>query len=42
MARGGNHQGILVDVEDFKEANLSDLTSERFILILDSLTDTGI
>jgi len=41
MARGGNHQGILVDVEDFKEANLSDLKRERFILILDSLTDTG-
>jgi len=38
MARGGNPQGILVDVEDFKEANLSDLKRERFILILDSLT----
>ena len=41
MARGGNHQGVLVEVEEFKQSSLKDLKRENFLLILDSLTDTG-
>jgi 23S rRNA (guanosine2251-2'-O)-methyltransferase len=41
MAKGGNHQGVLVEIEDFKQSNLDDLKRENFLLILDSITDTG-
>jgi len=41
MSKGGNHQGILVELESFEESNLTTLKQERFILVLDGLTDTG-
>ncbi len=41
MSRGGNHQGILVELKSFEESNLATLKQERFILVLDGLTDTG-
>jgi 23S rRNA (guanosine2251-2'-O)-methyltransferase len=41
MARGGNHQGVLVEVDDFRESSFEDLKRENFLLIFDSLTDTG-
>jgi 23S rRNA (guanosine2251-2'-O)-methyltransferase len=41
MAKGGNHQGILVEMEDFSQSNLATLKENDFILVLDSLTDTG-
>ncbi len=41
MSKGGNHQGILVELESFEESNLATLKQERFILVLDGLTDTG-
>ena len=41
MSKGGNHQGILVELESFEESNLATLKQERFLLVLDGLTDTG-
>jgi len=41
MAKGGNHQGILVEMEDFSQSNLAMMKQNDFILVLDSLTDTG-
>ena len=41
MSKGGNHQGILVELESFQESNLATLKQERFIVVLDGLTDTG-
>ncbi len=41
MAKGGNHQGILVEMEDFSQSNLATIKENNFILVLDSLTDTG-
>jgi 23S rRNA (guanosine2251-2'-O)-methyltransferase len=41
MARGGNHQGILVEMEEFRETKLTTMKQGNFILVLDSLTDTG-
>jgi len=41
MAKGGNHQGLLVEMFDFEEANFSEIKQNNFILILDGLTDVG-
>ena len=41
MSKGGNHQGILIEMEAFQESNLTTLKKEHFILVLDELTDTG-
>ncbi|MBU1667558.1 23S rRNA (guanosine(2251)-2'-O)-methyltransferase RlmB [bacterium] len=41
MSKGGNHQGILVEMEPFVQSDLSTLKKERFIVVLDTLTDTG-
>ncbi|KIM07667.1 MAG: RNA methyltransferase [Sulfurovum sp. FS06-10] len=41
MSKGGNHQGILVEMEPFKESDLTTLKKENFIVVLDGLTDTG-
>ncbi len=41
MSKGGNHQGILVELESFEESDIATLKQERFILVLDGLTDTG-
>ena len=41
MSKGGNHQGILVELKSFEESDLATLKQERFILVLDGLTDTG-
>jgi len=41
MAKGGNHQGILIDMEDMKFANISDIKQGSFIVILDGITDVG-
>jgi 23S rRNA (guanosine2251-2'-O)-methyltransferase len=35
----GNHQGIVLDIEDFKYSNLSDILDKDFIVILDHLED---
>ncbi len=41
MAKGGNHQGILVELTDFQEASFSQIKKSEFIVILDGLTDVG-
>jgi 23S rRNA (guanosine2251-2'-O)-methyltransferase len=41
MSKGGNHQGILVEMEEFKQSDLATLKQERFIVVLDMLTDAG-
>lgn len=41
MSKGGNHQGILLEMEPLEQSSLSTLKQERFILVLDGLTDTG-
>jgi len=41
MAKGGNHQGLLVEISDFEEAKFSDIKQNNFIVILDGLTDVG-
>lgn len=41
MSKGGNHQGILVQMEPFVQSDLNTLKKERFIVVLDGLTDTG-
>jgi 23S rRNA (guanosine2251-2'-O)-methyltransferase len=41
MAKGGNHQGILIEMEEFIQSDLSIMKQNSFILVLDSLTDVG-
>ena len=41
MAKGGNHQGVLVEMNAFEEADFSTVKKSGFIVILDSLTDVG-
>ncbi len=35
----GNHQGIVLDIEDFKYSKLSDILDKDFVVILDHLED---
>ncbi len=41
MAKGGNHQGLLVELEAFEEATLSQMKQGSFLVMLDGLTDVG-
>lgn len=41
MAKGGNHQGILVEMAECVSSDLSDMKQNDFILVLDGLTDAG-
>ncbi|NOR55065.1 MAG: 23S rRNA (guanosine(2251)-2'-O)-methyltransferase RlmB [Sulfurovum sp.] len=41
MAKGGNHQGLLVEMANFEEADFSTLKKMSFIVVLDGLTDVG-
>ena len=41
MSKGGNHQGILLEISDFEQSSFSRIKEGSFIVILDSLTDTG-
>ena len=41
MAKGGNHQGLLVEMNEFEQSDLSTMKKNSFILVLDTLTDTG-
>ena len=41
MAKGGNHQGILVEMHDFKQADFNTIKKSSFIVVLDGLTDVG-
>jgi 23S rRNA (guanosine2251-2'-O)-methyltransferase len=41
MSKGGNHQGILLEVQDLEESSLSEIKKNDFIVVLDGLTDVG-
>ncbi len=41
MAKGGNHQGLLVEMEAFLETSFSQVKKSDFIVVLDGLTDVG-
>ncbi len=41
MSKGGNHQGLLVEMVPFEEASLTQIKSGDFVLLLDGLTDAG-
>jgi 23S rRNA (guanosine2251-2'-O)-methyltransferase len=41
LSRGGNHQGFLLKIKDFRFENLSTIKEFDFILILNSITDVG-
>lgn len=41
MAKGGNHQGILVEMSAFEETTFPQVKNSSFIVMLDGLTDVG-
>ncbi len=41
MAKGGNHQGILLEMEEFVQSDLASMKKNSFVLVLDTLTDSG-
>ena len=41
MSKGGNHQGILLEISDFEFSDLAQIKKNDFIVILNGLTDTG-
>jgi len=41
MAKGGNHQGLLIEMEAYEEADFSTIKQNSFIVVLDGLTDVG-
>ncbi|MCK5854196.1 MAG: 23S rRNA (guanosine(2251)-2'-O)-methyltransferase RlmB [Sulfurovaceae bacterium] len=41
MAKGGNHQGLLIEMTPFAQTDLATMKKNSFVLVLDTLTDTG-
>ncbi len=41
LAKGGNHQGFLLDIEEFEFTHMKDIKKSEFIVVLDGLTDMG-
>jgi 23S rRNA (guanosine2251-2'-O)-methyltransferase len=41
MSKGGNHQGLLVEMDEFEQSTLSEVKKNDFIVVLDGLTDVG-
>jgi 23S rRNA (guanosine2251-2'-O)-methyltransferase len=41
LARGGNHQGLLLDIDFKSEYTIKDIKSDKFTLLLDGITDMG-
>jgi len=41
MSSGGNHQGLLIEMEEFEETTFSKIKKNDFIVVLDGLTDVG-
>ncbi len=41
MSKGGNHQGLLIEMTEFEEASFSQIKKNEFIVVLDGLTDVG-
>ncbi len=41
MAKGGNHQGFLLQIDEFAFADIKDVKKNEFIVVLDGLSDVG-
>ena len=41
MAKGGNHQGILIEMKPFEQMSFDQIKRNDFIVVLDGLTDVG-
>jgi len=41
LARGGNHQGYLAELDEIEAAALSDLVAKEFVVVLCGMTDVG-
>ncbi|MEA1879741.1 MAG: 23S rRNA (guanosine(2251)-2'-O)-methyltransferase RlmB [Campylobacterota bacterium] len=41
MAKGGNHQGLLVEMDAYEETDFATVKQHDFIVVLDGLTDVG-
>jgi 23S rRNA (guanosine2251-2'-O)-methyltransferase len=41
MSKGGNHQGLLVEMAEFEQSSLPEIKKNDFIVVLDGLTDVG-
>lgn len=41
LARGGNHQGFLLDIGEFNFEEINEIKKKDFIVVLDGLTDVG-
>jgi RNA methyltransferase, trmH family, group 3 len=41
LARGGNHQGFLAEVEDFDFKDINEIKKQNFIVVLYGLNDVG-
>ncbi len=41
LAHGGNHQGFLLEIDQFEFTNISDIKKDEFIVVLDGLSDVG-
>ena len=41
MAKGGNHQGFLLQIDEFEFADIKDVKKSEFIVVLDGLNDVG-
>ncbi|HJE02657.1 putative TrmH family tRNA/rRNA methyltransferase [Aliarcobacter thereius] len=41
LAKGGNHQGLILKLSDYSYTAIKDLKNMNFIVVLDGLTDVG-
>jgi len=41
LAKGGNHQGFLLDIDEFEFAHMKDVKKSDFVVVLDGLSDVG-
>jgi len=41
MSKGGNHQGILLEINPLEQESLSKIKKSSFIVVLDGVTDVG-
>ena len=41
LAKGGNHQGFLLDIDELEFAHMKDVKKNNFIVVLDGLSDVG-
>ncbi|WP_291950367.1 23S rRNA (guanosine(2251)-2'-O)-methyltransferase RlmB [Campylobacter sp.] len=41
LAKGGNHQGFLMDIKEFEFCDFNDLKDKNFIVILYNISDVG-